>query len=526
MGELRLCSVDSAAARACSRVPKNVRLAFISSALIGLAVHFFALTNLLVNRDGIPGLFASHDRTVIGRYLLVTLRDLFTNYSMPWVNGLVTILSYALIAAIVVAILRIEKPVYVILTGAAILTFPTVGNFLSYMHTADANAIGLLIGVIGAYCLDRWKWGFLPAALLFSLSLGTYQANVCFLGALMATRGLQIVLAGDKSDGEVLLTIVKYAAAFGLGALLYSKTNALMLNVKGQELDSYMGVSDAGAGSAAQLWKLFIKGYRRYFRFLTRDSLDMTTRITPIAHMGLIALSCALFAARLFQNKKRTVLQWALAVIVFALLPIAYDSIYLFGPELVHILMLHSAAFTYILPLMLLDGLTERGGAKAVFLARAASWAGTLAVLACVYFWTIYTNQGYLLLRLKYENMSTLCTRVVDSIERMEGYEPGMRVAFIGCPSEGNYPPSKGEYLDAFYTGMGFGNKNDFGFLNDDKHVQNFIRYHIGVGFSEVDAGTLWTLENAEETKRMPCYPEQGSMQDMGGVLVIKLGAE
>lgn len=525
MAEIKLSKIDDAAEKAARGIPKNVRLAFLFSVSFGLLLHGFALFNKLVNRDEIPGLFASHDRTVIGRFFLSFLRDLFSNYSLPFVNGLVAILSLSAAAALTVAILRIRKPLNVILSCAALLAFPTVGNFLSYMHTADANAIGLLIGVIGAYFLDRTKWGFLPAAALFSLSLGTYQANICFIGALMALRGLEIVLQGERSDRDVLLTIARYVLAFGLGAALYSGMNSLVLAVKGQELVSYMGISEASNASLADTLQNAAGGYRDLYGFLTRDSQDMTTRLMPIAHGCLAALSTLLFLLRLTVPKSRTALQTALAVIVYLLLPLAFNSIVLFNPELVHILMRHSAAFFYILPLLLLEDGTAQFKSGRNFVRALASYAAAALVLLSVWSWSLYTNEGYLLQKLKYDNIYALLNRVVDSIECSPEYVQGMPVAFLGEPAEGNYPPTKEAYLDAFFTGVGYGDKSDYGYINDDKHVQHFIRYYIGVGFAETDEGTRNAIEALQETCDMPCYPEAGSIRKMDDVLVVKLGA-
>lgn len=505
------------------RINPNTKLAFYSSVVIGFLIHFFVLTNKFVNRDELMGLFSSNDRTISGRFLISTLRDLFSNYSLPFVNGLVTILALSAVAALCVSILKIRRPVYATLIGAAVLSFPSVSNFFSYLHTVDANAVGLLVGVAGAYCLDRYRWGFLPAAVLFSLSLGTYQANICLIGALMATRGLQLLLFGEKTNREILICIVQYVLAFGLGAALYSVINQLFLRIYQLELTTYMGVSDARIESFGELIHLFQKSYSRYFRFLLRDAVFLTSRFILMAHAGILVMSAVLFIVGLFQ-KRRAVLQWVLAVAVLLLLPAAYNSISLFKPATIHYLMLLSISFTYILPLVLLDGIEIKETKAAQRISGVSKMLIVAAVLLCVCLWSIYANQGYMVLKLKYENTYAFLNRVTDSIETHPDYRKGGQIAFVGRAENGNYPPTKAEYLQSFYSGMGFGNEQDYGFINDDLHIKYFIRYYIGVYFALIDDELEASLKEDPRIEAMACYPESGSMMLVDDTLVVKLG--
>ena len=507
------------------RVPKHIGTAFLSAFGSGLAIHLYMLTNKFINRDEIAGLFASRDRATSGRYLLGTLRALFSDFSMPWVNGLVTILALSLVAALAVAILRVKKPLYAALCGALLLAFPSVGNFLSYMYTVDANMLGLLLGVIGAFLLDRYRFGFFPAAALFALSIGVYQANICFAGALMATRGLVVLLSGERDNRGVLVLLCKCVFAFGAGAALYALINRLALSAQGLALSSYMGLADAKLSGAGDLVVRGMDAFHGYFGFLTDTSREMSERVIPFLHAALLLISGALFLRLALRRFRTSPLQAALSAALFLLLPAAYYSVALFKPQTVHVLMVYSAVFTYLLPLALLETRAPSPADDVRTLQpvlRAAGWGVVLLVACCAFLWGLYANKGYLMLQLKYENSYALLNRVVDRIERQPGYAAGTPVAFIGSPSKGGYPPSKAEYLGDFTSDMGFGNADDFGFVDDDKHIRYFIRYYLGVSFAEIGEGTLAALEVSPAVAAMPAYPDAGSVRLVDGVLIVK----
>lgn len=507
------------------RVPKHALIAFLSAAGSGLAIHLYALTNKFVNRDEIAGLFASRDRATSGRFLLRALRTLFSDFSLPWVNGLVTILALSLVAALTVSILRVKKPLYAALSGILLLAFPSVCNFLSYMYTVDANMLGLLLGVFGAFLLDRYRLGFLPAAALFALSIGTYQANICFVGALMATRGLVVLLSGERDGRGVFALLCKYVFAFGAGAALYALTSHLVLTAQGAELTDYMGLADAKHAGAHELPVRATVAFSGYFGFLADTSRLMSVRAMPFLHAALLLISGALCLHLALLRFRTSKPQAALSAALFLLLPAAYYSVALFNPQTVHVLMVYSIVFTYLLPFALLEAEAPGPADDAQALRplhRVAGWGVLLLVACCAFLWGLYANKGYLVLQLKYEDSYSLLNRVVDRVEQQPGYAADVPVAFIGSPSKGGYPPSKAEYLGDFISDMGFGSAADFGFVDDDKHIRYFIRYYLGVNFAEVDEGVLAALENNPVVAAMPVYPDAGSMRLVDGVLVVK----
>lgn len=509
------------------RMERPAWTAFLSAFFSGILVHLFCLTNQFINRDGMTGLFESHIRTTSGRLFQVILRELFSGYALPVVNGLLAILAFALIGLLCVQIFRIKTTVFAACVGLAIVAFPSVSNLFSYLHTLDANAIGLLIGVLGMYLADRSSWGWIPGLFCIAVSLGVYQANVCFLGAIAATRGLQLLLSGEKRDREILIILLRYCLVFALSALFYTLSSRLALTLRGEEISSYMGLSQASGMGLSRFPEQCTKAFRHFFRFLFRDTRDMQGLVPLLLHLSLLCLCGILFILRL-ALKKRSLFQTLFAVVLFLILPIAYHSIDLFNPESVHYLMIHSMVFVYILPLVLLEGmdwetLALRKASLAVPVKNLLTGGALACVLLISWCWSLYANRGYMVLKLKYENTFALLNRAVSLVEAHPDYIPGEPVVFFGDPGKGAYGQSKEKDFSSFYSGMGFGDTGDYSFVDDDKHMQHFIKYFIGVEFQYED-GAEEAIQTHPVAGKMPVFPEAGCIERIDGKLVVKMG--
>lgn len=78
-----LRSPDALAKELWDRVPREIRLTFSASVLLGLAVHLYMFANKLPNHDDISHLFSMDYGTASGRWLLPVLAALDGPFSTP-----------------------------------------------------------------------------------------------------------------------------------------------------------------------------------------------------------------------------------------------------------------------------------------------------------------------------------------------------------------------------------------------------------------------------------------------------------
>lgn len=127
------------------------RLAFLSACVIGFITHLYAFSNLLINHDGIVSLRSPNEHLTSGRWALEFFSQFSGLYELPVVIGLLSILALALSAGLTVRVLELTHPVSIVLTAGFLVSFPAVACIFSYLFTADAYFIALLLASLSAY---------------------------------------------------------------------------------------------------------------------------------------------------------------------------------------------------------------------------------------------------------------------------------------------------------------------------------------------------------------------------------------
>ncbi len=522
-----LPDIDQLAKGLFRRIPRGVRLAFLSAFALGLVIHLYMLTGKYPNHDDVLCLFEDDALLECGRWFGVVLCALSSNFSMPWVNGLFSLLALAGTAALLAATFELKRPVQIVLLSAALTAFPAVGNTLAFMFTVDGYFAGLLLGAIGAYLADRGSWKLVPlAALLVLLCTATYQAYLCFVVAILAVRGLQLLLSGRLTNKEVGCKVAQYAAVLLAAVIAYLLLTKLFLRVTDTPVSTYMGIDSMGKLALSDIPRMVWDAYYGFFYFAFYTSGQYSGVWLSAAHL-LLGVLTALFTVLTLARGGRTKLQTVLAAVLLLLMPLLLNTAYLLGAGLVHILMMESVVLMYYLLVTVFEQYRSLSGRKTAGgnrLSALSSYAVALVLALSAFSFAIYTNQCYLMMQLKYESAYALAGRVTDRIETHEDYEPGMPVALLGEAEWGNYPHAKDGNFGKLGRGEGFGSSGEFALLYDDRHFKDFTRFYLGVDFGRMDTELLYKLERSAQFQAMPCYPDTESVQVIDGVLVIKMG--
>ncbi|MCD7909369.1 MAG: glucosyltransferase domain-containing protein [Clostridium sp.] len=175
------------------------KYAFFSSVIFGVLANLYMLTNKISFHDDIGCLFTVGATYSSGRWFLGVLGKivsmLFGNYSLPVLEGLLTIFFIALSSVFVIDIFNVKDKLSCCLIGAIMSVFPTVFATFAYMFTAPYYYFALLLSVLSVYVVQQHKFGFLPAICLIACSTGIYQAffpvSVSLFLGLLITNAIQ-----------------------------------------------------------------------------------------------------------------------------------------------------------------------------------------------------------------------------------------------------------------------------------------------------------------------------------------------
>ena len=169
------------------KIPVNLWIAFASGMGLGLLTHFYMLTHKLPNWDDINNLRGYGSGAAWGRWFLRYIRPLSGEWSVPSINGVLAIFIISVASCFVLAALNLKSFTSAMLVPAMMVTFPGFASTMTFMFTVNSYALGVLMACVGAYCVRKIKFGWIPGILLFVLSMGVYQSYICLAAGILVT---------------------------------------------------------------------------------------------------------------------------------------------------------------------------------------------------------------------------------------------------------------------------------------------------------------------------------------------------
>lgn len=514
-----------------AKIDKKYKFTFIATCVIGFLTHFFMLTNLLPGNDQTMFYFNLGGTSPFGRWGLDLLQmklplvdtSFIAAYGMPWVKGLISIGLLGLTACIVVAVLEIKNASICILTGAALVTFPSVAATFSYMFTSSSYFLSLVLAAAAvllakkAYEYPIWKYiAGGGASVLIMLSLSIYQSYVCFAIGLFVAELILTCVNQDSTFRVVLKKSFYYLFCLIVGLAFYYISIQIMLKFFFPFLSSYQGISDVLSGGIGNMIRVFSNGIGKAYKcfFDVPFVLKETLRLRRILYgcMGLMVVVEIVYL--IWKNKIYNSLKGLLCLVLIGIFPMAVNSVYLMGAGSVSTLMLYGT----VTPMLLALALTQRFCSVAK---TAKKYWGIIYYVACIsvllltYQHYLITNEAYNRQYFTYEQTYGYMNRVAYDIQHCEEYTADMPVMLLGSVEKEITMPEF-EKLNVI-SGI-FGESA----LVNGYSREEFIRRYCGLPI------VIATDLQREETKGtseyldMPLYPVQGSVRVINGCCVVK----
>lgn len=478
----------------------------------GFLAYMFMITNKYPNHDELVAMFTAGATVESGRWGLEILSLMFPDMSMPWIHGVVTITLLTLSACLIVHVFQIRTRILQLLLGGLIVAFPSQICTFTFMYTASAYAVAFLMAAGAVWGISRKNIRCRIAGMVFLVgSLSIYQAYLAiavsllilyyFFALLRETEdATKILLQGAVSVGMILMSLGAYWVA-----------SQLVWRVTGVGMGQYAG--SAMALDLANIPKLIVNAYRSFVEVLVfRSKGIVVTRIAWVGHILLLGLTACGIVPALVRGKKglRTVLMLALLV----LLPLGIGCMYLlFSEDSIHTLVLYS----YIALYVLFAGVAEydigcisrskliRLGTEAVVVLMAAILAGNIYI----------ANKAYLSMHMAYENTYFYTTAILTRLQDTPGYSTDSTVAIIG------------QYQEPYYHTVFFSDLNELigvrKLAPDAYSIGGFYEYYNGIPLKLATDAEKEAIAATDAFRNMACYPNDGYLQTIDGIIVIKL---
>lgn len=514
------------------RIPRHIRWCLCTGLLSGILIHAYMFTNKLPNWDDINNVGGYGVGSEFGRWFLKYVHPLDGVWSAPWSCGLFAVMLISVAACMVLSALELRSMTSAVLVPLMMMSFPGMCSLFTFMFTADCYAVGILLACTGAWLIRRYRYGFLPGALLLVLSMGIYQAYFCLtLGILVCGLFLDLLSDVEQSRG-VFRRGVKTCGILLVSILIYMLIARLIY----PELEGYNGLSEMGRLEPSRLPRLILRAYKWVAEYFL---LKPYSYVTPFSGF-LNVLICLLIAGsvagyfvkyRLWKSPAAALLYLFLA----AAIPLSLGSIIIMAPDAsVSLLMLYQYQLLYVFAAAMLErslsspgGLFESGGEKQGILSgRRAGWtAGILtagALLLTGYQNFIVINQAYFRMGIAYERAYAWYNRIMERIETTEGYCPGDAFALVGEYGLSETPDLLGDYaMDGEMLEDLSGVARETGLLTSGvRHW--FMKTYIGVKMPDLPDDIEDRIRASEVYRNMPAWPAEGCVERIENVWVVK----
>ena len=472
--------------------------------IVGLLAHMLMFTNKLLNHDEIVFLFGKGATLESGRWMLAATELIFPNVSMPWIYGVIALAITSLAVCLIIRLLDIRSKYLQALLAGLIVSFPAQTSIFCFMFTSAPYALALLGSVLSVYIYIYIRGSLkslLAGSAVLALTLGIYQGYIAVASSLYIILMIQALLKGEPA-GKVFKDGLRYAAALLAALGLYYAVTLVICRLSGTELLSY------GYSGNSILFRVLL-AYSSFLRTLFSGYFGYVNgTLSVLAHVVCIAAG-AWLVIRYFIVQKRAP-ELALAAVCAVLLPLSINALYLIAQTgIISTWTQYSFVCVYVLLAVIFDRFCENVRLRDVVCA---------ALTAVVVINIFFANKVYLKLFMDYENAFAYYTVLASDIKKSPDYSEDKRVCIAGTAEDGV------QTSDELGLGLFTGPANDLiNVYSKELFIKNYIGSDIDmVAFEEYKLRS--EIESLPEYKAMPAYPAEGSIAEIDGYLVVKLG--
>lgn len=503
-------------------------IAFISAMISGFIVHGFMFYNKISYLDDNTYYFGLGATYSSGRWGLGIIKEVqewlgLQNYSMPVFNGFFSILWISVMAALIVRMLDMQNKICAALAGAYMVVFPTVASTFAYMFTAPYYFFSALLMVIAVYCVRKSKYGMVPAILAFSFGMGIYQANI---GVASTIFVLILICDAKKKDFlENISVAIRCFISLVLGIILYFIFNHTFLNITQTELGDYQGISGMADMTLDNFLSGVFKGYKTWWH-LTRWEIVGISNSELIRNLYAICLLLFLVTGVVYLYcvyRKKGIWNTLYTAVLFILVPLSLGVIFVMTASpnaYVHTLMIYNLVFIPIYPLAILQNLKSNNLQR--FGKALLNWLQNISVITIFVMFIFYfrlDNMAYLKANYQQECAASYYTVLISQIKSTENYSDKLPVLFLGSVDGQDltiHSPVEFEKIkiQGYHTNM----NNFIAYFAKAE----FLQLHCGYEYYTPSEADVLKIHTSEYVQKMPCYPKDGSIQVVDGIVVVK----
>ena len=416
------------------------------------------------------------------------------------------------------------------LAGLCYLANTVIGCYLSFAHQSVEFGLAFYLSVLAAVCVIRngsTAKGIAYGAFFLALSLGLYQVELaCFCLVLLAYFVLLLFRGEEKA--KLRCFIAKSLGSAVCGAALYWLVLQVILKLSGVAMAEYQGgASISPLNMVKNLPQSSAKCYGQFWDYFFGDTVRHNTlQNTKVLYVLAFVFVGAALLRRLAVILRRKDAETAFyAVAALLVMPLASVIFLLAASEATfYIPMAGGTALFFPVCFWLLNAAPVQPSGRVEKLEKNAVLLTAAVILYGGVFMSAIDQQAMYEGRRATKQIADLVANELVA----EGYYDApekLPVMLVGRPSASPLFRTHVIYWDANdYAQVGLFKKENAATM---RYSWNAVFRDLTPMQLELCSDEVYDeLIRTEEIKRMPTFPEKGSMQEMDGVYVIKISED
>lgn len=497
---------------------REVLFCFLAVFAWGTVAHGYALSNLTLSHDSMNEFFAGgplhfFSMTVnewklsLGRFVEPLYLMLFKGgIAASWWSGILALTWISLTLCVVVRLFRARSGLFCLLAAGILTVNLTVtAGTAAYLAELDAYLFAAFLSALGAYFLCGGGRKRLLAVPCLIASMGIYQAMLSVCLVLVMADCILSFLCNESAKETVMKGLISaLLCIFSCG--IYLLLAKAVLRVSGiAPAETYNGLDRLLDFSETSFLSALVTTYKEAAGQLLFTVSLWGKSVSVFLRCLILLTDAALLLRAAVRHRTRAAnLIWILVCLI--LLPLAANVSCLLSGGKSHQLMYYAVWMMDLLPLLLLTDV--RNKPLTVLCA---------ALTAVLLLGGIQTANGLYVRKQMEQNaaVSTM-TRVLDRLERTEGYVPGeTEVVFLGVPA-----PAK---IDAFADTYRLTGSSKTSPISHEPYYESFFRYLLPTEIRLCDEERRNEVRALDGVSDLPVFPAEGSISWTDGSLTVKM---
>ena len=490
--------------------------------LVGCGVHYTIYSNNLINFDAehVGSLYIADGwaerlywETQQGRWALRLVDMLRGGINQPALAALLMLLLYAVAGVMLTELFAVRGRLAKYLIPLTLVCAPYVAEVETYHYCNVSYALSYLLAVLAVQAAvsdRRFRWLAGSAALAFAL--GLYQANLGTAAGLCVML-LVLLLLRQPEDWRTLgRTAGRMLLMGGVGAALYMVILKIFLAVYHTELAAINGIGGVGLGLLLKLPLGIKNAWYDFYAYFCTHAVAQNHYGQRAGYLLLFLLAGYALVRWLWQLRSGKTT--AAVLVLLALLPAAVNVTDVLNTEtLISLRMAGGLATVVPFAVALLDA-SPRANPR-----TALAYAACCAVLLRGF--AVQVNNDAAVLLQQKTMIVSFANRLCTRLEQEPDYQNGAPVVILGEPKHSFY--SEVSALTPRASDLVQAGQLSFDVTFNGHGWYMLFWDELGVRLNECEDEMIRGICNTEEFKAMPCYPQEGCVMTIAGVVTLKV---